>query len=142
MSVKTYAPNQVKIVMGALPISGLAEDTFVTVAEIGEGIASVVGVDGEVARSMSRDSRLRITLTLMQTSASNAALTALHQADRATDGNGVVPISVTDLRGTSLHASDAAWIVKMPDAGYGAKVGSREWVIETGPAINVIGGNI
>ena len=76
MSVKTYAPNQVKIVMGALPISGLAEDTFVTVTEIGEGIASVVGVDGEVARSMSRDSRLRITLTLMQTSASNAALTA------------------------------------------------------------------
>src|SRR6478609_1925198 len=94
MSVKTYAPNQVKIVMGALPISGLAEDTFVTVTEIGEGIASVVGVDGEVARSMSRDSRLRITLTLMQTSASNAALTALHQADRATDGNGAVPISV------------------------------------------------
>ncbi|KAG0735783.1 hypothetical protein G6F62_014671 [Rhizopus arrhizus] len=47
MSVKTYAPNQVKIVMGALPLSGLAEDTFVTVAEIGEGIASVAGVDGE-----------------------------------------------------------------------------------------------
>jgi hypothetical protein len=125
MSVKTYAPNQVKIVMGALPISGLAEDTFVTVTEIGEGIASVVGVDGEVARSMSRDSRLRITLTLMQTSASH----------------GAVPVSVTDLRGTSLHASDSAWIVKMPDAGYGAKVGSREWTIETGPAINVIGGN-
>ncbi|MDX3986243.1 MAG: DUF3277 family protein [Achromobacter sp.] len=141
MSVKTYAPNQVKIVMGALPISGLAEDTFVTVTEIGEGIASVVGVDGEVARSMSRDSRLRITLTLMQTSASNAALTALHQADRATEGNGAVPISVTDLRGTSLHASDSAWIVKMPEAGYGAKVGSREWTIETGPAIHVIGGN-
>ncbi len=141
MSVKTYAPNQVKIVMGALPISGLAEDTFVTVTEIGEGIASFVGVDGEVARSMSRDSRLRITLTLMQTSASNAALTALHQADRATEGNGAVPVSVTDLRGTSLHASDSAWIVKMPDAGYGAKVGSREWTIETGSAINVIGGN-
>ncbi|WP_454674822.1 phage structural protein [Achromobacter pestifer] len=141
MSVKTYAPNQVKIVMGALPISGLAEDAFVTVAEIGEGIASIVGADGEVARSMSRDTRLRITLTLMQTSASNAALSALHQADRATDGNGAVPISVTDLRGSSLHASDSAWIVKTPDAGYGAKVGSRAWVIETGPAINVIGGN-
>ncbi|MNV53278.1 hypothetical protein D3C71_1454180 [compost metagenome] len=52
-----------------------------------------------------------------------------------------MPVSVTDLRGTSLHASDSAWIVKMPDAGYGAKVGSREWTIETGPAINVIGGN-
>jgi hypothetical protein len=29
----------------------------------------------------------------------------------------------------------------MPDAGYGAKVGSREWTIETGQAINVVGGN-
>ena len=141
MSVKTYAPNQVKIVMGALPLTGLAEDTFVTVAEIGEGISSVAGVDGEVARSMSRDSRLRITVTLMQTSASNAALTALHQADKSTDGNGAVPVAITDLRGTSLHASDSAWIVKTPDAGYGAKVGTREWTIETGPAINVVGGN-
>jgi len=108
MSVKTYAPNQVKIVMGALPLSGLAEDTFVT---------------------------------LMQTSASNAALTALHHADKSTDGNGAVPVAITDLRGTSLHASDSAWVVKMPDAGYGAKVGNREWTIETGPSINVVGGN-
>jgi hypothetical protein len=141
MSVKTYAPNQVKIVVGALPISGLAEDNFVTVTELGDGIASVVGIDGEVSRSMSRNSRLSIKLTLMQTSASNAALSALHQADKATEGNGAFPISITDLRGLSLHASDSAWIVKMPDAGYGAKVGSREWTIETGQAINVVGGN-
>lgn len=141
MSVKTYAPNQVKIVMGALPISGVAEDSFVSVAEIGEGISSIAGADGEVARSMSRDSRLRITVTLLQTSRSNAALTALHQADKTTDGNGVVPVAITDLRGTSLHASDSAWIVKTPDAAYGAKVGNREWVIETGPSINIVGGN-
>ncbi|MDQ6212366.1 phage structural protein [Achromobacter insolitus] len=141
MSVNTYAPGQVKIVMGAVALSGLAEDTFVTVAEIGEGISSVAGVDGEVARAMSRDSRLRITVTLLQTSASNDLLTAMHQADKATDGNGAVPVAITDLRGRSLHAADSAWIVKTPDAGYAAKVGNREWVIETGPAINVVGGN-
>jgi hypothetical protein len=141
MAVKTYAPNRVKIVMGAIALSGLAEDTFVTVSEIGEGISSVAGVDGEVARSMSRDSRLRITVTLVQTSTSNALLSALHQADKTTDGDGAVPVAVTDLRGKSLHASDSAWIVKTPDAGYAAKVGTREWVIETGPAINVVGGN-
>ncbi|MCP1404576.1 phage structural protein [Achromobacter insolitus] len=141
MSANTYAPGQVKIVMGAVALSGLAEDTFVTVAEIGEGISSVAGVDGEVARAMSRDSRLRITVTLLQTSASNDLLTAMHQADKATDGNGAVPIAITDLRGRSLHASDSAWVVKTPDAGYARQVGSREWVIETGPAINVVGGN-
>ncbi|WP_241083109.1 phage structural protein [Achromobacter xylosoxidans] len=141
MSVKSYAPSRVKIVMGAIALSGLAEDTFVTVAEIGEGITSVAGVDGEVARAMSRDTRLRITVTLLQTSASNALLSALHQADKVTDGDGAVPVAVTDLRGKSLHASDSAWIVKSPEAGYGAKVGTREWVIETGPSINVIGGN-
>ncbi|CAB3863403.1 DUF3277 family protein [Achromobacter sp. SD115] len=141
MSAKTYAPGQVKIVMGAVALSGLAEDTFVTVAEIGEGITSVSGADGEVARSMSRDSRLRITVTLMQTSTSNALLTAMHQADKASDGQGALPVAVTDLRGKSLHAADSAWIVKMPDAGYAAKSGNREWVIETGPSINFIGGN-
>ncbi|QDJ52807.1 phage structural protein [Bordetella hinzii] len=141
MSVKTYAPGQVKVVIGAVALSGFAEDTFVTVAEIGEGISSVAGADGEVARSMSRDSRLRITVTLLQTSAGNALLSALHDADRSTDGNGVVPVAVTDLRGTSLHAAESAWIVKKPDAAYAAKVGTREWVIETGPAVNVVGGN-
>ncbi|EHK65300.1 phage structural protein [Achromobacter arsenitoxydans] len=141
MSVKTYAPGQIKIVMGAIALSGLAEDTFVTVSEIGEGISSVSGADGEVARSMSRDSRLRIVVTLLQTSASNALLTALHQADKSTDGLGAVPVAVTDLRGKSLHAADSAWVVKTPDAGYAAKVGNREWVIETGQSINVVGGN-
>ncbi len=141
MSVKTYAPGQIKIVMGAIPLTGLAEDTFVNVEEIGEGISSVAGADGEVARSMSRDSRLRITVTLLQTSASNELLSALHQADKATDGNGAVPVAVTDLRGKSLHAADSAWIVKTPAAAYAAKVGNREWVIETGPSINVVGGN-
>lgn len=139
--MKTYAPGQIKIVMGAFVLSGLAEDTFVTVAEIGEGISSVSGADGEVARAMSRDSRLRITVTLLQTSDSNDRLTALHQADKATDGNGAVPVSITDLRGRSLHASDSAWVVKIPDAGYARQVGNREWVIETGRAINVLGGN-
>lgn len=139
--MKTYAPGQIKIVMGAFVLSGLAEDTFVTVAEIGEGISSVSGADGEVARAMSRDSRLRITVTLLQTSDSNDRLTALHQADKATDGNGAVPVSITDLRGRSLHASDSAWVVKTPDAGYARQVGNREWVIETGRAINVLGGN-
>lgn len=141
MSVNTYDPGQVKIVVGAIALSGLAEDTFVTVAEIGEGISSVSGADGEVARSMSRDSRLRITVTLLQTSNGNALLSALHQTDKATYGNGAVPVAVTDLRGTSLHAADSAWIVKTPDAAYAAKVGNREWVIETGPSINIVGGN-
>lgn len=141
MSVKTYAPGQIKIVMGAVALSGLAEDTFVTVAEIGEGITSVSGADGEVARSMSRDSRLRITVSLMQTSDSNALLTAMHQADKASDGQGALPVAVTDLRGKSLHAADSAWIVKTPDAGYAAKTGNRDWVIETGPSINIVGGN-
>ncbi|WP_313378005.1 phage structural protein [Achromobacter insolitus] len=141
MSVKTYDPGQIKVVVGAVALSGYAEDTFVTVVEIGEGISSVSGADGEVARSMSRDSRLRITVTLLQTSNSNALLTALHQTDKSTNGQGIVPVAVTDLRGKSLHASDAAWVVKMPDAGYAAKSGTREWVIETGPAINVVGGN-
>ncbi|SSW67315.1 hypothetical protein AVE30378_02559 [Achromobacter veterisilvae] len=141
MSVNTYDPGQVKVIMGAIDLSGFAEDTFVNVTEIGEGISSVSGADGEVARSMSRDSRLRIVVTLLQTSASNALLTALHQADKATDGQGVVPVAVTDLRGKSLHAADSAWVVKTADAGYAAKVGSREWTIETGPSINVVGGN-
>jgi hypothetical protein len=130
------------IIVGAAIITGLGEDTFVSIEEVGDGVTSVSGADGEVARSMSADRRARITLTLQQTSLSNAALSALLQIDRASGGSGAFPVAVTDLRGTSLMSASEAWIVKSPTAEYAATVGTREWVIECASSIFFVGGNL
>lgn len=137
--VKSYAANQVKIIVGPHLITGVAPDTFVNIEPVTEGTVSEAGAYGDVARAMSLDDRHTITITLQQTSASNAALTGLHRLDQVTQGNGVVPVMVTDLRGGTLF-SGQGWIKKMPAAGFASGLSNREWTLE-GVGEFAIGGN-
>ena len=93
----TYDPSRVTVTVGAAVLSGFAEDTFISIEEIGDGVTSVSGADGEVARAMSSDRRCRVTITLQQTSTGNDILSALLQADRISGGDGIFPITVADL---------------------------------------------
>ena len=62
MALKTYSPDDVKIIFGAFPIaSGLADGTFINVDPMGDGTTSQAGADGEVARAMSLDRRYQVT---------------------------------------------------------------------------------
>ncbi|MET0890794.1 MAG: phage protein [Stenotrophomonas maltophilia] len=141
MGVKTYDSSQVIVTCGPHIITGYAEDTFIAVEEMGDGISSVVGANGEKARSMSQNRSLQITLTLLQTSKSNDALSALHSFDRASHGQGVFPFAVTDLTGRTVIADATSWVVKKPNSEFGATVGTREWVIETSnDAVHHVGG--
>ncbi|CAP41320.1 phage structural protein [Bordetella petrii] len=140
MTVKTYDPAKVNVTFGASQITGFAEDSQVNIEEIGDGITSTSGADGEVARAMSSDRRCRVTLTLQQTSRSNDVLSGYNEADRLSGGGGALPMTVRDLRGTTLFTA-VAWVVKKPASGFGNAVGTREWVLETGPAAYFVGGN-
>lgn len=141
MTVHTYDPSRVIVTVAAATLSGFGEDTFVSIEEIGDGVTSTVGADGEVARAMSADRRCRVTITLQQTSNGNDILSALLAADRLGGGAGLFPIAVTDLRGRTVFSSSEAWVVKNPTAEFGAEVGTREWTIETGSATYFVGGN-
>ena len=80
-AVKTYSPDRVKLVVGVHSVTGYADGTFVSIEPLGDGITSQAGADGEVARVMSADKRVKITLTLQQTSRSNDVLNALLSID-------------------------------------------------------------
>ncbi len=141
MGVKTYDSSQVIITFGPHIITGYAEDTFISVEEMGDGISSVVGANGEKARSMSQNRSLQITLTLLQTSKSNDVLSAAAEFDRASHGQGALPMAITDLTGRTLIADPSSWVVKKPNSEFGATVGTREWTLETSnDAIYHIGG--
>lgn len=141
MTVRTYDPKRVNVTFGASQITGYAEDTFVGIEEITDGVTRQAGADGEVARAMSSDTGVRITLTLQQTSRSNDLLSGYLRADRLSGGGGALPVTVTDLRGTTLVAAAAAWVVKSANVELGSTLGNREWTIETGPAEVHVGGN-
>ncbi|SFB68533.1 Protein of unknown function [Cupriavidus sp. OV038] len=141
MTTHTYDPARVNVTVAGATLSGFAEDSFLSIEEQGDGVTSVSGADGEVARAMSSDRRCKVTIKLLHTSASNDVLSALLLADRLSGGSGIFPMAVADLRGRTLFTSSEAWVVKSANAEFGKEVSEREWEIHTGKGSYFVGGN-
>ncbi len=139
--LKNYDPKNIVIVFGAIVITaGLAEDTFVSAERDEEMFTKKAGADGEVTRTRNRNKMGRVTLTLQQTAEANQLLSAQAAVDELT-GNGVAPLLIKDLGGTSLAAAANAWIAKRPAMAYGKDSGNREWVLDCAELILNEGGN-
>ena len=101
-----------------------------------------MGLDGEVARSISTDGRHTVTLTLQQTSPSNDVLSGLAAVDKLTCGAGSFPLLIQDLCGRTMFATDKAWISRAPNVTFGRETVDREWTLRTGtPSVYTVGGN-
>lgn len=140
MSVKTYNPADVTIIFAGIPVGGFADGTFVTVARDNPSFTSLTGSDGEGARSKSNDKSGTVTITLLQTSESNDALSAVALLDENT-GDGVAPLMVVDKSGRTICAAETAWIEKPADAEFAREISNREWVLKTDNLQMGIGGN-
>lgn len=140
-AVREYDSASVFVVVGGVPITGFAPDTRVLVARNVDAFTLQVGSDGEAARSKTNDKSGRCTIRLLQTSPSNAVLSAFALADEVTPGGAVVPWAVKDLNGGSLHNCITGWVVKKPDADYVAEAGEREWILETQDLKHTVAGN-
>lgn len=140
MSVKTYNPADVLIVFAGIPVEGIADGTFITVARDNPAWNKSIGSDGEGVRAKSNDRGGTITLTLMQSSVTNDALSALANVDEAS-GNGVGPFLMVDRSGRTICGAETAWIQKQADAEFAREASTREWIFETDVLDMSIGGN-
>jgi hypothetical protein len=130
MSLHEYDPDLVQVIFAAVPLSGFAEDEFVSIEEDGKIFDFVKGVDGDISRSKIKGVTALLTVTLMQTSKSNAVLSAIVTQDLLSGGGaGVSPCMILDANGVSMFAAATSWVEQRPKAGYGAKAGPREWKI-------------
>ena len=140
MAVKTYDPKQIIVTFGGNILSGFADGTFV-VAERNEDMwTTQIGTDGEDTRSKSNNRSGLITVSLMQTSDSNAVLSALALTDEASSA-AALPLQIKDNSGNTLLIAETAWIKKMPSVEYGREAGPREWAFETGVLVMNVAGN-
>lgn len=141
MSVKTYNPKDITIIAGYQQLTGFAADDMVEIKPRGDGIVPYDGADGEVGRSIDPNNCIEVTVTLAQTSASNDILSAFYDADKNT-GNGMFPLAIKDLSGTTLISATQAWVLKYADSKIGRKIDTRQWTIHTGAAdVNIGGGS-
>lgn len=141
MSTKTYDPNRVIVTFGGIPLTG--KDS-VKISPSGDRWTKAVGTDGEVARGKSVDDTNEVSVTLLKTSFSNDYLSNMLYADKMTNA-GKLPLSITELGGTTLHFWAEAWLKgdpeqELPSSGDVPKI---EWIFQTGnTATKIYGGNI
>jgi hypothetical protein len=129
MAVRTYNLADIIMTWGGIPIEGGGDGDKISIAPTGDDWTMQVGTDGEVIRSYQNNLSGRVTLTLIYGAPINAFLSAIARQDRLT-GDGVFPLSITDLRGNSLFSAESAWIMKRPEVPLGRDAGSVEWALD------------
>lgn len=139
--MRTYDPKKVIIIFGARQLTGMSEDDMVTISPLGDGVQIYNGADGEVARSLDPNACFEVTVALSTASQSNVYLSNMYNYDRNT-GNGVAPLLIKDMTGTTLFSAAEAWVANMPEASRGRTIDTQEWTFNTGTVTDaIIGGN-
>ena len=118
-----YNTGQVSLSLGGVPLSGFGEDAMVSIEWDSDITTDKVGVDGEVTASKTNDRRATATITLMESSPSNAVLTGFFLARKAEDG----------ISGETVIGPEA-WVLKAPSVEKGKEAGEREWSIRIADA--------
>lgn len=132
--VFTYNCSKVKIALGSHAVTGYAEDSFVVVEPLDNGVTSKAGCDGEIVRSVDPNERLTVKITLLQSSPTHKFLLNKYKQDKK-DGSGTFPLLINDLTGKEKVSADMAWVTKLPAKTNGKESQNKEWVLETGQAV-------
>lgn len=136
--------NEVSVIIAGIPVEsgrGEADGVFLSIERDADVFGDTTSTDGDVVRFKTNDHRATATLSLMNTSATNAVLSALYQLDRNTsNGAGVGPFLVEDRNGTTLHTGAKCWIAKTPKVDLGGKPYLCEWKIRIANLIDFHGG--
>lgn len=111
VSVTTYDPKKVNVIVGGRVITGFASDGVVTLAKSEDSVTPSVGAKGDVTYSENANESGTVSLTLMSTSSSLSYLRDLDAKRRA------VNVSITDANDDTAFTmnEDNCRITKMPD---------------------------
>ena len=129
---KTYSPGEVSVIVGRSIINSW---NTVTVARNEDRNFLSVGTQGEVTRTKNLSNLGTITITLPQSSADNASLSAKEIA------NGIESISIIDKSGNSVAVMPEGVITGVPESEFGKELSEREWVYQGDLPVYVVGGN-
>lgn len=136
--VRTYNPDEVVISLGKHIVTGYAEDSFITVEPLGDGITSKSGCDGEIVRSIDPNNRYTVKLVVQYGSPTNRFLLNRLKIDKK-NGRGTFPVLVKDLMGNEVFKTNVAWVTKPASFAKGKEAANKEWTLETGQSSMSLG---
>jgi len=132
MSVKTYDPSQVTLMVGISIIAGW--DKIVVRADEDKWTFKT-GTNGETTRTKNASKVGEIEITIPQAHLDNFILSGLELT------GALVACTVTDWSGNSAHGMPEGSILKMPESEYGKESTDRVWTIKGNVTPSVVGGN-
>jgi len=121
-----YRPNDVRIVVGATPITGFASGTFITARRNKPTWKTIKDCDGPGIRIRTNDYSATISLKLRQGSPSNDFLSSLILADEIS-GELAVPMTVQHIPGRSIYVSSFTSIEGPPPMAFGTDENDVPW---------------
>lgn len=142
MSLLTYDPKQVTLIVGVVPVTGFISGSFIKVSYNETAFKLSMGVYGEGSRAKNNNQSGKFVFSLQQTAASNGLLTAQHLIDFNSVNGLAVPILLKDLSGASIFSCECGWCEKIADVTYANEIQGYEWSFETDKLISVPGGNL
>ena len=127
----TYNPAQVSVAIGSHLVEGFAEGTFIN-ATYRDPLWTYHRGLSSGARVRNPNRAAEITITLLQTSPSNARLQQFLSRARADQGIDYFSLLIQNNSGGESAAADTAWIMGEPAITFSNGLENREWRIETG----------
>lgn len=138
---KTYNPANIVVTVGGRILTGFAPGTFVNLVREVNNFNFRVSADGtEGTRTKTNNRSALFTFTLEQVAASNLILSNLANRDEQ-QGDGVVPISITDISSPdTVYLTGKGWIEKPADGAFAETPQGRAWAIRLADVPMVHGG--
>lgn len=125
---RLYDPAKIIVTADGVTLGGWADGTFAVIEREEDSFTKVTGADGQTSRAKSNNRSGTATLTFMQTSPSNEALSILLARDER-EGNVVFPFQIKEVGTEKRLFSATAWIQKMPNVEYGKEITNLEWTL-------------
>lgn len=129
MAMKTHDLKDYALIVGASIISGFSDDAAFSIEYPNNMNEIIFGQDGEGTRKKANNFFYgEVTISLMNTSESNAALFRTAIADALANG-GKVAFAAKHLKGGESYSCAEAVLQGFPGAEINADPTAREWVV-------------
>jgi len=139
MAVASFSLLNCSILFAA-PLDGFGEGDAIAIEPMGDRWVSTVGTSGDRLRVDTGEKGYTIKVSLLQSSASNAILTAAFIADTETPGGILLPFMFKDPNANDLFFSPKSYIVALPAIARSNKGSSHIWTIHALEGIAFYGG--
>lgn len=132
MATAQYDPKAITLslnsaILGAHTVTGYQDGTMIVAERTDDLNMMTPGAQGDTAITMKRNENGTVTITLLQTSPTNAYLSQIANIDRQS-GQGVVSLAIKDHESGTTAGASTAKLQKHANIEYSNEATTREWV--------------